>query len=87
VNLVGGRDHWPNGFSLALAGGGIAGGTVLGQTDPEGLKGPPRPTAIDDVHATVLAALGLNSAKENIAPATSRPIKLSQGKAIPELMV
>ncbi len=41
---------------------------------------------IEDVHATVLAALGLDPAKENIAPATSRPIKLSAGKPIRELL-
>jgi uncharacterized protein (DUF1501 family) len=86
INPVGGRDHWPTGFSLALAGGRIRGGTVLGETDPEGTKVPVRPTAVEDVHATVLAALGLNPAKENIAPATGRPIKLSAGKPIAELL-
>ncbi|MDB5352189.1 MAG: hypothetical protein JWN86_3436 [Planctomycetota bacterium] len=86
VNVAGGRDHWPNGFSLALAGGGIRGGYALGKTDPYGLKGPDKPTSVEDVHATVLTALGLNPGKENIAPATTRPIKLSQGKAIRELL-
>ena len=87
VNLAGGRDHWPTGFSLALAGGGIRGGLTIGETDPEGIKDPVKPTTIEDVHATVLTALGLNPAKENIAPATSRPIKLSAGKPIRELLV
>ena len=86
VNPLGGRDHWPGGFSLALAGGGIRGGLAIGQTDPEGVKDPVRPTTIEDVHATVLTALGLNPAKENIAPATGRPIKLSAGKPIRELL-
>ena len=35
----------------------------------------------------MLTALGLNPTKENIAPATSRPIKLSAGKPIRELLV
>ncbi len=87
INLTGGRDHWPTGFSLALAGGGIRGGLAIGETDPEGTKDPVSPTTIEDVHATVLTALGLNPAKENIAPATSRPIKLSAGKPIRELLV
>ena len=73
----------PSGFSLALAGGGIRGGLAIGETDPEGVKDPVRPTTIEDVHATVLTALGLNPAKENIAPATGRPIKLSAGPADP----
>lgn len=85
VNPLGGRDHWPGGFSLALAGGGLRGGLVIGETDPEGLKGPDRPTSIEDVHATALRALGLDPARENIDPATGRPIKLSPGRPIREL--
>ncbi len=86
VNLAGGRDHWPNGFSFALAGGGVAGGRVIGETDPEGIKGPPTPVMIADIHATVLHALGLDPRKENIAPATGRPLKLCEGKPIRELL-
>jgi len=86
INLTGGRDHWPTGFSLALAGGGLHGGLVIGETDSEGVKDPTRPVTIEDVHATVLTALGLNPAKENVAPATSRPIKLSAGRPIRELL-
>ena len=86
INVTAGRDHWPNGFSLALAGGGLRGGVAVGATDPEGAKDPVRPATIEDVHATILSALGLNPAKENIAPATSRPIKLSAGRPIRELL-
>jgi len=86
MNLTAGRDHWPGGFSLALAGGGIRGGLAIGATDPEGVKDPVRPTTVEDVHATVLKALGLNPAKENVAPATGRPIKLSPGRPIRELL-
>jgi uncharacterized protein (DUF1501 family) len=87
VNLAGGRDHWTSGFSLALAGGGIRGGHVIGHTDPIGVKAPVMPTTIEDIHATVLTCLGLSPAKENTAPATGRPIKLSQGRPIRELLV
>ena len=38
VNSAGGRDHWPMGFSVALAGGGVRGGTEVGATDPDGNK-------------------------------------------------
>jgi uncharacterized protein (DUF1501 family) len=86
INVTAGRDHWTNGFSLALAGGGLRGGVAVGATDPEGAKDPVRPATIEDVHATVLSALGLNPAKENVAPATSRPIKLSAGRPIRELL-
>ncbi|MFO0956471.1 MAG: DUF1501 domain-containing protein [Isosphaeraceae bacterium] len=87
INLAGGRDHWPNGFSMALAGGGIRGGLALGETDPEGVKPPDKPQKIEDLHATILGALGIDPAREEIDPRTSRPIKLSSGKAIPELLM
>jgi hypothetical protein len=86
INPFGGRDHWPTGFSLAMAGGGLRGGQAIGETDPEGTKDPVRPTTVEDVHATVLTALGLSPAKENIAPVTTRPIKLSAGRPIRELL-
>jgi uncharacterized protein (DUF1501 family) len=36
LNPAGGRDHWPTGFSVALAGGGVRGGQVIGETNPDG---------------------------------------------------
>jgi hypothetical protein len=86
INVGGGRDHWPSGFSFALAGGGLRGGVALGETDPQGTKDPASPFAVEDLHATVLSALGLDTSKENIAPATGRPIKLSQGRPITQLL-
>jgi uncharacterized protein (DUF1501 family) len=86
INPLGGRDHWPTGFSLAIAGGGLKCGQAIGETDPQGNKNPVRPTSVEDVHATVLRALGLNPLKQNIAPLTGRPMKLSAGRPIPELL-
>jgi hypothetical protein len=85
INKAGGRDHWPNGFTVALAGGAIRGGQVIGATDPEGLQDPIQPTAVADIHATVLTALGLDPLKENITP-VKRPIRLSQGRPIQALL-
>lgn len=85
VNKLNGRDHWPHGFTVALAGGGIRGGRVIGATDPEGGKEVQDPRRVPDVHATVLTTLGLDPHKENISPA-QRPIKLADGKPIGELL-
>ena len=85
INPLGGRDHWPLGYSLAIAGGGLKGGLAVGETDPEGKKDPARPATIADVHATVLTTLGLDPGTENVSP-VGRPIKLSEGKAIGELL-
>ena len=35
LNPADGRDHWPHGFSIALAGGGIRGGITVGETSPD----------------------------------------------------
>jgi hypothetical protein len=86
VNGLLGRDHWPSGFSYAIAGGGFRGGLALGETDPDGApltKDQGRP--IGDLHATVLSAMGIDIRHENIAPGP-RPIKISEGQPIAELM-
>src|SRR5262249_59720062 len=68
VNAAGGRDHWPMGFSVALAGGGVRGGTVVGATDPEGKKNPTDPVSVGDLHATILTAVGIDPTKLNQTP-------------------
>lgn len=86
LNPVEGRDHWPHGFSMAIAGGGIAKGKVLGATDPEGVsEEPERPVHVEDIHATVQHVLGIDSSYEVMTPA-NRPIALSEGKVIGELL-
>ena len=92
INPTGGRDHWPHGFTIALAGGGIRGGHVIGETSPS----PPEdskdwdqfvtnPHQVSDIHATVMHALGVTHDKELITP-IGRPMVLSEGKVISELL-
>jgi uncharacterized protein (DUF1501 family) len=86
LNAVAGRDHWPYGFSIALAGGGIRAGHVIGSTDPEGeSKEPEQPVTVQDLHATIQHALGIDHEKELITP-VGRPLALSDGKVIRELL-
>lgn len=86
LNAVGGRDHWPYGFSMALAGGGIRSGHVMGATDPEGeKKEPDQPVRVQDLHATIQHALGIDPRKELITP-VGRPLGLSDGRIIEELL-
>ncbi|MBY0229957.1 MAG: DUF1501 domain-containing protein, partial [Gemmataceae bacterium] len=54
INPFAGRDHWPTGFSVALAGGGLRGGAVVGETDPEGGPKPKDPVTVESLHATLL---------------------------------
>ncbi len=55
-----GRDHNPNGFSLWMAGGGIRGGQIIGATDELGLRAAEDRVHIHDVHATMLALMGMD---------------------------
>ncbi len=56
-----GRDHSPAAYSVWLAGGGVRGGQIIGKTDPIGYTVTERPVKPQELHATILHALGLDS--------------------------
>jgi uncharacterized protein (DUF1501 family) len=70
-----GRDHWPNSFSAVLAGGGIKGGQVIGDTGPGGEGVKERPVTVPEFLATVYQALGIDPRKQNLSN-VGRPIRL-----------
>lgn len=55
-----GRDHSPSGYTTWLAGGGVQGGQIIGATDEVGYSAVERPVHPNDLHATILHALGLD---------------------------
>ncbi len=55
-----GRDHHPRCFSIWMAGGGVKGGQVYGETDDMGYNITENPVHIRDLHATLLKQLGLD---------------------------
>lgn len=55
-----GRDHNPSAFSIWLAGAGVKGGTIYGQTDEYGYRVVENKTTIHDLHATMLHLLGVD---------------------------
>ncbi len=86
INGLDGRDHWPHGFSVLLAGGGLRRGHVQGETDPAGSRIPyDDGTRVADLHATVLSALGIDPALELHSP-IGRPIRLSEGNPLESLL-
>lgn len=85
LNPAGGRDHWPHNFCAALAGGGIKGGTVVGESDPDGGKKSTNPVEVADLHATVLSALGIDFEKTLKTP-IRRTVKRSEGKPIAAIL-
>ncbi len=70
-----GRDHYPKAWSLAMWGGGIKGGQVIGQTDKEGAEVVDRKTTAQDYLATVCDIIGIDHTKKNDTP-TGRPISI-----------
>ena len=55
-----GRDHHPYGFSAWMCGGGVKGGKVIGATDDLGFRAVTDRIHVNDLHATMLALLGLD---------------------------
>lgn len=55
-----GRDHNPHAFTTWMAGGGVKGGTLYGETDEIGHKAVIDRVSVNDLHATILHLMGLN---------------------------
>jgi hypothetical protein len=55
-----GRDHHPRNFCMWLAGGGIKGGSVYGQTDDFSYNIVDKPAHVNDLNATILHCLGID---------------------------
>lgn len=80
INANEGRDHFPNCSTVVLAGGGVRGGVLYGETDAEGANVAKDPVGIPDVFATAAVLLGLNPHEEAISP-IGRPISLTDNGA------
>ena len=86
LNTRGGRDHWPQVFSVMLAGGGIQPGQVIGASDRTGETPADRPVTPSDLAATIFSLLGIDP-KTRLKTADGRPIEVSRdGQVIPELV-
>jgi hypothetical protein len=60
LNPRGGRDHWPNVWSVLFAGGGVVGGQIIGASDPHGTEPIDRPVHASAIAASVYHALGID---------------------------
>ena len=81
INGAGGRDHWPDCYSVVLAGGGIAGGTIYGASDKLGAYPDSNPVTPGDLAATIFWRFGLDPATE-LHDAVGRPFRLAAGEPI-----
>ena len=87
INGNDGRDHYPNAWSAALAGGGVRGGQVYGQTDAEGARVVDRQVIVPDFFATIATLLGMTPSKTFQTP-VGRPISITEkGAPVRDLIV
>jgi hypothetical protein len=84
INRVAGRDHWPDCYSIVLAGGGIHGGAVYGASDKIGAFPAADPVTPGDLAATLFWRFGLDPAAE-VHDLTGRPYRLAEGEPIRRL--
>jgi hypothetical protein len=77
----GGRDHWSQCYSVALAGGGAARGRVVGRSDKIGGTVAERPVSPKDILATTYHLLGIDP-ETVLYDRTNRPLPLAPGGAV-----
>ena len=82
-----GRNHFPKAFSFALAGAGIKGGSIYGETDETASKVISKKTSAADFNATIAAAMGLPH-QQILYSENKRPFKMSgkNGTPISEIL-
>jgi hypothetical protein len=81
INRGGGRDHWGHVFSVALAGGGVRGGQVIGSSDKIGALPRDGRVQPQDLTATIFHCLGFSPHTE-MRDTLGRPFVLSRGEVI-----
>lgn len=79
-----GRNHWPQCYTVMMAGGGIRGGAVYGASDRIGAYPNLNPVRPDDIAASLFWALGIDPRTE-FQDALDRPLPIAAGKPITEL--
>ncbi|MCF7765871.1 MAG: DUF1501 domain-containing protein [Verrucomicrobia bacterium] len=75
INPAGGRDHWPQCWTVYFAGGGVRGGQVVGKSDEIGAYPVERPVTPGEIVATIYQSLGLDLETHLPGP-NSRPFPL-----------
>jgi hypothetical protein len=85
LNGRGGRDHWGNVFSVALAGGGIKGGQVYGESDDHAAYPKEKIVRPEDLTATIFHALG-HAPDTEIQNNLGRPFPISRGRVLHEIL-
>ena len=81
INKDAGRDHWGKCFTVALGGGGIQGGRVVGKSDAWAQEPAENPYGPEDLAVTLYHLLGINTTEELRTP-EGRPVAITKGGRI-----
>jgi hypothetical protein len=85
INTMAGRDHWPNAFSIVMAGAGLKTGGAIGATDKIGASVTDKAITPADMATTILTVLGIDPAT-TLYTALGRPVQMvSGGKPVADL--
>lgn len=79
------RDHWPQCYTVLLAGGGAKRGFVYGTSDKQAAYPDKDPVLLDDLAATVFSLMGIDPATE-VRDKLNRPLPVSAGKIVTGVM-
>jgi hypothetical protein len=79
------RDHWPQCYTVLLAGGGLKRGFVYGASDKQGAYPAENPVRPDDLAATMFYLLGIDPHTE-VYSVGNRPVLIAEGKPVMELL-
>jgi hypothetical protein len=86
INKNAGRDHWGPSFTVALGGGGIQGGRVIGKSNERAERPATEPQGPEDLAATMYSLLGIDPQAEFYTP-DGRPVKIvNNGRVIHDLL-
>jgi hypothetical protein len=83
-NNTTGRDHWPQCYTILLAGGGVRGGTYFGKSDRLGWYPKDDPIAVGELTATILDAFGIDP-RQTYRDSLGRPHVLAEGEPVSAL--
>ncbi len=78
INPRAGRDHWTFCYSAMLAGAGIRGGTVYGESDSQAAYVKDKPVSTADLCATIYHCLGIDP-EFRVLDKTNRPVEIAHG--------
>ncbi len=85
INKDAGRDHWPQCYTLLMAGGGLKRGFVYGASDSAAAYPKDNPCSPDDIAATMFYCMGIDPATE-LRNGENQPIPASRGTPIMPLL-